>query len=415
MKEAIAILAGGGPAPGTNTVIGSVAKVFLNAGYRVIGLHEGYKGLFREDARCEDISFRMADDFFCRGGSYLQMSRFKPTPEDFENRFRLDFFTQNNVKLLVTIGGDDTASTANRIARFLREKQHPISNIHVPKTIDNDLPLPGGLPTFGYESALDKGSVIGQAVYADARTSGNWFIMVSMGRSAGHLAFGIGEACQYPMIIVPEMFDRTEITLCKIVDLVISSILKRKLLGLDYGVAVISEGVFHALKSEEISNSGLFFSFDEHGHPELGKLSKSHLFNDIIEKRVKEMGMSVKTRPVEVGYEVRCQHPVATDLIYCSELGLGVYKLFREGRTGCIVYVDKTGAVNCLELAQVQDPVTGKIPPRLLDINSDRFRAVTGGLMSYITPADYAAASKLVPDPVQFDFMKILGWNRDRF
>lgn len=56
----------------------------------------------------------------------------------------------------MTIGGDDTASTANRVAKFLEEKRHPIANIHVPKTIDNDLPLPDCAPTFGYESAKDK-------------------------------------------------------------------------------------------------------------------------------------------------------------------------------------------------------------------------------------------------------------------
>lgn len=410
MKEAIAILTGGGPAPGTNTVVGSVAKVFLNAGYRVIGLHEGYSGLFSSSPRFEDLSFCMADGFFNRGGCYLQMSRFKPTDEDFDKRFNIDFFTSNNIKLLVTIGGDDTASTANRVARFLESKKYPISNIHVPKTIDNDLPLPDGLPTFGYESALDKGSVIGQAVYEDARTSGNWFIMVTMGRSAGHLAFGIGEACHYPMIIVPEMFYQTEITVGKIVDLVVSSILKRRLMGLKYGAAVISEGVFHALKSEEISNSGLFFSFDEHGHPELGKISKSHMFNDMIEKRMCEKGIKVKTRPVEVGYEVRCQPPVASDLVYCSELGMGVYKLFREGKTGCIVYVDNLGSMKCLKLSDIQDSKTGKIPPRLLDVKSDRFRAVTDCFLSYITPDDYEEASKLVDNPAEFDFRKILGW-----
>ncbi|MFR9566823.1 MAG: 6-phosphofructokinase, partial [Rikenellaceae bacterium] len=157
MKEAIAILTGGGPAPGMNTVVGSVAKTFLQKGYKVIGLHAGYSGLFNPNPITEEITFPMADDIFNRGGSYLQMSRFKPTDADFANNFNLSFFTENNIKLLVTVGGDDTASTANRIAKFLEEKQYPIANIHVPKTIDNDLPLPAGTPTIGYESAKDKG------------------------------------------------------------------------------------------------------------------------------------------------------------------------------------------------------------------------------------------------------------------
>ena len=113
MKEAIAILTGGGPAPGMNTVVGSVAKTFLRQGYRVIGLHEGYTGLFTPSPRTVDIDYPMADGIFNQGGSFLQMSRFKPKDSDFENNFNLKFFTDNNIKLLVTVGGDDTASPSS--------------------------------------------------------------------------------------------------------------------------------------------------------------------------------------------------------------------------------------------------------------------------------------------------------------
>ena len=84
MKEAIAILTGGGPAPGMNTVVGSVAKTFLHHGYKVIGLHEGYTGLFNPAPRTVEIDFGMADAIFNQGGSFLQMSRFKPKDSDFE-------------------------------------------------------------------------------------------------------------------------------------------------------------------------------------------------------------------------------------------------------------------------------------------------------------------------------------------
>src|SRR5574344_1898592 len=217
--KSIAILTGGGPAPGMNTVVASVAKTFLRDGYRVIGLHGGYSALFTDTPRTRDIDFVLADEIFNKGGSILKMSRFKPTDEDFEKHFNLSFFKDNDVKLLVTVGGDDTASTANRVAKFLHEQKYPIANIHVPKTIDNDLPLPNGTPTFGYESAKDKGAVIGRAVYVDARTSGNWFVLSAMGRSAGHLTLGIGATCHYPMIVIPEMFNRTAITAEKIINM----------------------------------------------------------------------------------------------------------------------------------------------------------------------------------------------------
>ncbi len=410
MKEAIAILTGGGPAPGMNTVVGSVAKTFLAKGYRVIGLHYGYSGLFNPNPRYEDLDMFRVDYIFNQGGSYLTMSRFKPSNEDFEKNFNLDFFKQNNIKLLVTVGGDDTASTANRIAKFLEAKQYPIANIHVPKTIDNDLPLPAGMPTFGYQSAKNAGSVIGRAVYNDARTSANWFVVAAMGRSAGHLAFGIASACHYPMIIIPEMFNKTKITIDKIINLIISSIVKRKLMNMDYGVAMVSEGVFHSLDEEEILKSGIHFSYDDHGHPELGKVSKAEMFNTLLEKRCKELGVKVKSRPVEIGYEVRCQTPCAFDLVYCSQLGMGVYKLFSEGKTGCMVYISQEGYVSPLYLKDLQDPETGKIPPRLVDINADKIHQVIDNLMHYITPEDYEAAKAYLPHPEEFDFRRILNW-----
>ncbi len=410
MKEAIAILTGGGPAPGMNTVVGSVAKTFLAKGYRVIGLHYGYSGLFNPNPRFEDLDMFRVDYIFNQGGSYLTMSRFKPTDEDFEKNFNLDFFKENNIKLLVTVGGDDTASTANRIAKFLEAKQYPIANIHVPKTIDNDLPLPAGMPTFGYQSAKNAGSVIGRAVYNDARTSANWFVVAAMGRSAGHLAFGIASACHYPMIIIPEMFNKTKITIDKIVNLIISSIVKRKIMNMDYGVAMVSEGVFHSLDEEEILKSGINFSYDDHGHPELGKVSKAEMFNTLLEKRCKALGIKVKSRPVEIGYEVRCQTPCAFDLVYCSQLGMGVYKLFSEGKTGCMVYISQEGYVSPLYLKDLQDPETGKIPPRLVDINADKIHQVIDNLMHYITPADYEAAKAYIANPEEYDFRRILNW-----
>lgn len=112
--KSIAILTGGGPAPGMNTVVASVAKTFLRDGYRVIGLHGGYSALFTDKPRMQDLDFPTADEIFNKGGSLLKMSRFKPTDEDFEKRFNLPLFKDNDIKLLVTVGGDDTLEAINR-------------------------------------------------------------------------------------------------------------------------------------------------------------------------------------------------------------------------------------------------------------------------------------------------------------
>ena len=409
MEKSIVILTGGGPAPGMNTVVGTIAKTFLSNGYRVIGLHGGYKGLFSPTQKTTDIDFLLADSIFNRGGSYLMMSRYKPSQEDFDKNFNLDFFKNNNIQLLVTVGGDDTASTANRIAKFLAAKNYPIANIHVPKTIDNDLPLPSNIPTFGYHSAKSEGTKIATTVYEDARTSGTWFVVSAMGRSAGHLALGIGATCHYPMIVIPEMFNRTDITIDKIVNMAISAIIKRKIIGLSYGAIMISEGVFHAFSHTDLEAAGVKFTYDDHGHPELGKISKAQMFNELLEKKLDKLGISVKSRPVEIGYEVRCVTPIAYDLMYCSQLGMGVYQLFKEGATGCMVYLDLNNNIKPLYLSDIQAK-DGKIPPRGVNIHTDKAQNIIRYLMHYITPADYEAAKEYVANPEEYDFIKMLNW-----
>ena len=232
-----------------------------------------------------------------------------------------------------------------------------------------------------------------------------------MGRTCGSLALGIGEATHCPMTIIPEMFNKTPMTLDTIIKLSVSAILKRKIMGINYGTIVAAEGLFHNEGvAAEAAAAGVHFTYDEHGHPELGKISKAVLFNDLLEKEFKKLGLKVQSRPVEIGYDVRCQDPVAYDLTYCTELAMGAYQLFEEGKTGCMVYVDAYGNVSPLYLADLQDPETGKIPPRVVDINCGTAQNYYKYIANYITEEDYEAAKAYVPNPEDYDFKKILGW-----
>lgn len=401
-KKSVLILCGGGPAPGINSVISSVAKVFLKDNYRVIGIHEGFKGLFSEEPKLKEFDFFHADRIFSRGGSTLIMSRFKPSNEILNT----SIFKENNVKLLVTIGGDDTASTANRISRYLKKEAIFISNIHVPKTIDNDLPLPDRNPTFGFHSAKDEGVKIGNTVYEDARTSQNWFVMSVMGRSAGHLAFGIAASCHFPIMVIPEMFHKTEITLDKIVRLIISSIIRRKLKNIHYGVAIVSEGIFHNLKKSELDKIEINFTYDSHGHPELGNISKSHILNVLVQNRLKELELDIKTRPIELGYELRCCRPIGFDLTLCTLLGIGVKKLFDQGKSGCLVSTNSKGEISPLYLKDLQDK-DGKIKPRLVEIDSE-FSNLFFQNLHYLKESDYKNLKGYNIIPEAYDFNKIL-------
>jgi len=405
MKDAVAILCAGGPAPGINTVISSVTKIFNKNGFNVIGINGGYKSLFADEPAFEYLDFDYADQIYSRGGSALKMSRYKPKDDE----FKTDFFKKNNVKLLVTIGGDDTASTANRLAKYLAEQKMNVKNIHVPKTIDNDLPLPEGTPTFGYHSAEEEGVRLSTTIYEDARTSGNWFVVSAMGREAGHLAFGIGTACHYPMIIIPEMFNKTKITFDKSTRMVVSSMVKRRILGIDYGVAMISEGVFHFMNDEEIIATGINFTYDDHGHPELGNVSKSHIFNMLTQQHLKDLRINVKSRPEEIGYELRCCRPIAYDLSYATRLGLGVFSLYERGETGCMTTIDANGNISPLYLKDVEDE-HGKVKPRLVNMASESVQVIFRNNLHYITKEDYRAAKKYVKNPEDYDFIKILNW-----
>lgn len=408
MRESIAILCAGGPAPGINTVISTVTKIFIQKGYDVLGINGGYKSLFSDNPNYIKLDFETADIIFSKGGSTLLMSRYKPTDDE----FRPDFFIRHNVKLLVTIGGDDTASTANRVSKYLKENNINVANIHVPKTIDNDLPLPLGYPTFGYNSAKEEGVKLATILYEDARTSGNWFVVSAMGREAGHLAFGIGAACHLPMIIIPEMFNKTQISFDKITKLIISSMVKRMILNIPYGVAIISEGVFHFMSDDDIINTGVRFTYDDHGHPELGNVSKSHIFNMLVQEELKKLKLKVKSRPNEMGYELRCCCPIAYDLSYATRLGIGVYELFKQGKTGCIITVSRDGTSEPLYLKDIEDE-NGKIKPRLVEIDSNKVMTTYMNNLHFITEEDYDMARLFIKNPEEYDFFKILNWDKD--
>ena len=133
-------------------------------------------------------------------------------------------------------------------------------------------------------------------------------------------------------------------------------------------------------------------------------------FNTALENKLASLGLKVKTRPIEIGYDVRCQTPVSYDLMYCSELAVGVWVLFKRGETGCMVFADHNGKIHPLYLKDLQDPKTGKIMPRLVDISNEKFHNVMHNILHAVTPADYEAARKFVANPEEYDFYKILNW-----
>ncbi len=404
MKKTVSILAAGGPAPGINTVIAVITKLFLKEGYRVIGLHEGYKSLFTDKPKIEELNHSIADKIYNQGGSYLQMSRYKPELTEFNS----DFFEQNNVKLFVTIGGDDTASTAVRISNWL-PKNLAVKAIHVPKTIDNDLPLEHGMPTFGFNTAVEEGTRIVKTLKTDAETSKMWFVTTIMGRGAGFLALSVGAATNVPIIILPELF-ANKTSFEEIVDILISSILERKRNGIEYGVALISEGVFDVIHKDSILKEKIEVSWDTHNNAEWGNVAKAHIINNMLTEKLKKMKLNIKTRPEELGYELRCCPPIAYDANLCALLAYGAKELFEKGESGCMVTVSPEGLAEPLYLdklekveVRVGDKVEVKIKTRQVNLESALFKAALRNF-DLLNSHGYEFAKKYTLNPEIFNF-----------
>src|SRR5947209_15978806 len=170
----LALLVGGGPAPGINGVISAVTIEAVEQGMEVIGFLDGFKWLVegniehlmrdlarspapmppKGDTRVVRLEIDDVKRINLRGGSILRTSRTNPTKSDEMMRNVLEVFRKLGVTLLVTIGGDDTAYSGSQVCK---RAGGAIRVAHVPKTIDNDLPLPGSTPTFGFETARQVG------------------------------------------------------------------------------------------------------------------------------------------------------------------------------------------------------------------------------------------------------------------
>ena len=152
-KQTVAIVCGGGPAPGMNGVISAVTLEAHRQGCDVLGMYEGFSHLAKGEKKYVKLTDDDVSRIHLQGGCVLQMSRYNPTKKEEDLSAVVNTLKELGVTYLVTIGGDDTAFSSMTVAAHATKSGHTIRSVHVPKTIDNDLPLPEGIPTFGFETA----------------------------------------------------------------------------------------------------------------------------------------------------------------------------------------------------------------------------------------------------------------------
>lgn len=367
MKEVLAIVVGGGPAPGVNGVISAATIEAINEGKEIIGVKGGFKSLFGGDRK--SIIPLTIDDvsrIHTAGGSILGTSR--QYPDKAKERFRVLMRTLRMMKVryLITIGGDGTAFMARWIEK---EAKGSISIVHVPKTIDNDLPLPGGMPTFGYETARHWGVELVKNLMGDAKTMGRWYFVTTMGRNVGHLALGIGKASGATITLIPEEFPGKKLHFRKVADIIEGSILKRLSMGKNHGVAVLAEGIADKLDIRELSRYEQIEK-DETGRVRLSEIQLGRILKTFVKDSLASRGIEVTIVDKNIGYELRAADPIPFDIEYTRNLGYGAVKFLSKGGTGAMIAFYE-GKLMSVPFADMFDPATGKMKIRNVDINSE--------------------------------------------
>jgi 6-phosphofructokinase 1 len=369
------ILVGGGPAPGINGVIHSATIEAINNDIEVVGIYDGFQHLMEGKLVSTPLTINSVSRIHQDGGSILRTSRSNPTKSPDSLKKCACALAEAGISLLVGIGGDDTAYSLYRVTQCACDDMGlSVRTAHVPKTIDNDLPLPEGIPTFGFETAREVGAKIVVTFMEDALTSQTWFFVVTMGRKAGHLALGIGKSSGATLTIIPEEWRGRPIRLQEVVDILVTSILRRLADGKRHGVALIAEGVLEYLADEDRKYLQGIDELDPHGHVPLHDMN----FSDILKRwaiaDLANMGVKMQIRDKELGYELRCAPPIAYDVDYTRSLGEAAVDFLLRGGSGATISLQGNQVVP-IPSETIMDPQSGRIGVRMVNCDSFTYRS----------------------------------------
>ncbi|RKY88550.1 6-phosphofructokinase [candidate division KSB1 bacterium] len=421
----LGILVGGGPAPGINGVISAATIEARTQGLEVTGIYDGFRWLVKGDvSHIIPLEIRNVSRIHFTGGSILRTSRENPTKSEKNLEMVVNTLKKLQIKYLIAIGGDDTAFAASQICK---KASGEIRIAHVPKTIDNDLPLPGYMPTFGFETARHVGVSLVHNLMEDSRTTNRWYLVVAMGRKAGHLALGIGKSAGVTNIIIGEEFVPLErkITIKEVCDILEGSILRRRSMGIEHGVAVVAEGIAERLDVEELKDiEGVRIDYDDYGHIRLSEIDLGKILKYELERRFAQRGEKFRVVESNIGYELRSAPPIPFDCEYVRDLGFSAVKFLLSddpqwrALNGAMVCVEK-GKMLPIPFDELLNPNTGKMNVRLVDINTDSY-AVAREYMIRLEREDFeypdqlerlAAIAKMTPEEFKKRFGYLVGVN----
>ena len=365
----LAILVGGGPAPGINSVIAAATIRAEVDGIEVIGIRDGFEWIMQGDSdHAIPLTIDRVSRIHFRGGSHLGISRANPTRDRQHLENSVVALQQLDVTKLITIGGDDTAFSAMKLEE---QSAGRIRVVHVPKSIDNDLDLPPYVDTFGFQTARHYGVDIVKNLMVDAKTTSRWYFAVAMGRKAGHLALGIGKAAGATLTLISEEFAEGPVRLSTIVDTLAGAVIKRLADGRRDGVAVIAEGLVLSLSEDDLAELA-DVERDAHGHIRIDEINIGEILKDAVLARLRKIGIKETIVAKNIGYELRCADPIPYDMEYTRDLGYCAAKYLFAGGNGVMVSM-QAGHFVPIPFSEMLDPESGRARVRLLDIHSTRY------------------------------------------
>lgn len=409
-KGRVAILFSGGPAPGANAVISAAASTFKRDGYEVVGILHGYSALIDYNAKSRPLvegeDYRVFSDRDLRGlrnarGIFIGTARANPgkaikKPEDLKDEKKSEKLRnvyEGLVSLgctaLVSIGGDDTLKTANFLYEYqkgLPADAKRVKVVHLPKTIDNDY---RGIDfTFGFFTAVEVMAQEVQTLRADAMATKSYFIVETMGRKAGWLAYGVAIAGEAHMVLGvedvvddlvvqetvtnPETGAKTtvpKLSLDALAERIVALIRHRETTGKKYGTVVLAEGLGEMLSEKYLEG----LPRDDHGHISLARLDLSKMVAEAVSKKYEQQtGKPKKLTGVQLGYESRCAAPHAFDVMLGTSLGTGAHRaIVEKGLDGHMVSVKGQLELVYVPFHELVDPKTLITEVRFIERGSD--------------------------------------------
>ncbi len=364
----LGIIAAGGPAPGINGVISSATIEARNRGRKVIGILDGFKWISMGDtSKVLNLDIQNTSRIYTTGGSIIGISRQSPlaTEETFKNT--VSSIEKLGIGSLITIGGDGTMFLAKRLHEHFGGR---LKIAHLPKTIDNNIPLPDYISTFGFETARDVGAKIMNNIMEEARTTARWFLVITMGRRTGHLALGIGQSSGATITIIPEDFEEEKVPLDKVIAILEGSVIKRMSMGREYGVAILAEGMLDKIDPVDLG----IMDKDGMGRIRYVDVNFGQLLKSTLNEKLSEKGVEVELVHKRLGYEMRSANPIPFDVDYTRKLGYCAvkYLLDGEGDGGALVYV-RTGKMQAVPFQELIDEKTNSIKVRYMDKNTEAY------------------------------------------